>query len=134
VTAKARTALSRLGVTDDQFNDLADGKPIAFALPNSAEGTIAVAHLPGTGRLRIGIYTLRSLGRGLGTLMSFEARARAAAEALGVKELEFLGIEVTNPRLDAALRLGGFLPATFPAPEELGGGTFEALSRIEPVE
>ena len=65
--------------------------------------------------------------------MTFAARAEAAARALGVKELELLAIELTNPKLEATLERGGFAPTTIPVPEELGGGTFNAISRIEAV-
>jgi hypothetical protein len=65
--------------------------------------------------------------------MTFEAKARAAAKAIGAKELQLMGIEVTNDRLRVVLERGGFVPATLPVPEELGGGTFEALSRVEIV-
>ncbi len=66
--------------------------------------------------------------------MTFEARAQDAAKALGVKELELLGIALNNPKLQAALERGGFTPTTIAAPEELGGGIVNAISRVEPVD
>ena len=65
--------------------------------------------------------------------MTFEAQAQAAGKALGAKELEILGIEITNPKLQAVLERGGFTPTTMPVPDELGGGTFDAISRVEPL-
>jgi hypothetical protein len=65
--------------------------------------------------------------------MIFEAKAQAAARALRAKDLELLGIELTNPELQTVLERGGFAPTTMPIPEELGGGTLNAISRVEPV-
>jgi hypothetical protein len=65
--------------------------------------------------------------------MTFEARAAAAAKALGVKELELMGFEVNNRSLISALEMGGFTPTSFIAPEALGGGMLSAMSRVEPV-
>ncbi len=45
-----------------------------------------------------------------------------------------MGLELTNSGLEATLLLGGFTPTTMPVPEELGGGTFNAVSRVEPME
>jgi hypothetical protein len=130
---EAKAALGRLGVGEAQLPGLAVGKPVAFVLAGAAEGTIAVAQVTAEGRLRVGIYTIKNVGGGLGDFMVFQAKAQAAARALGAKELELLGIEVTNPRLRAVLERGGFGPTTMPVPEELGGGTLNAVSRIEPV-
>ena len=80
------------------------------------------------------IYTIMNVGGGLADFMSFDSQARATAKALGVKEVELLGIEVNNPKLRAVLQRGGFTPTTLEVPDELGGGTFEALSRVELVE
>jgi hypothetical protein len=44
-----------------------------------------------------------------------------------------MGEEINNPQLRAVLERGGFNPTTLPAPEELGGGTLNAISRVEPV-
>lgn len=65
--------------------------------------------------------------------MTFETGAQAAGRALGARELEILGIEITNPQLRAALERGGFTPTKMPVPDELGGGTFDAISRVEPL-
>lgn len=65
--------------------------------------------------------------------MTFEARAQAAARAIGATEVELMGLEMTNDKLRVALEQGGFHATTLPVPEELGGGTFQALSRVEPV-
>jgi hypothetical protein len=51
-----------------------------------------------------------------------------------LREIELMGIEMTNSGLEAALVRGGFTPTTMPVPEELGGGTFNAISRVEPME
>jgi hypothetical protein len=118
---------------ESQLLDFAAGKAVSFFLPGVAEGTITVAQLTAEGGLRVGIYTINNVGGGLVDFMVFEARAHAAAKALGAKELELLGIEITNPKVQAALERGGFAPTTIPVPEELGGGTFNAISRIEPV-
>lgn len=125
------SALQRLGLHEAQTESLIQGESVAFALAGAAEGTIGVARLLAGPRLQVGIYTLTNVGRGLGDFLTFEARARAAANALGAGELELMGIEVTNARLRAVLERGGFTPATMPVPEELGGGTFAVLSRVE---
>jgi hypothetical protein len=132
-SAEARLALNLLGMGESEQQGLAAGKPVAFTLQSAAEGTVSVAQLTAEGRLRLGIYTIRNVGGGLSDLLSFEARAQAAARALGARELELLAIEVTNPRLEAVLKRGGFTPTTMPAPDELGGGTFDAIARVEPL-
>jgi hypothetical protein len=118
---------------ESHLQGLAAGQPVAFILSGAAEGTVTVAQLTAEGRLRVGICTIRNVGGGLGDFMIFEARAQAAARALGAKELELLGIEVTNPKLQAVLERGGFEATTMPVPEALGGGTLHALSRVETV-
>lgn len=130
---EVRVALGRIGMGEWQVEGLAAGKSVAFTLSGAAEGTVAVAQLTAWGRLRIGIYTMKNVGGGLLDFMTFEAAVQAAARALNAKELELLGIEVTNPKLQAVLERGGFTPTTLPVPDELGGGTFNAISRIEPL-
>jgi hypothetical protein len=133
-TAEAKIALGRLGMGESHLLDLAVGEPVAFILSGAAEGTIAVAQFTAEGRLRVGIYTIKNVGGGLDDFMMFEARAQAAASALGAKELELIAIEITNPQLRSVLERGGFAPTTMPVPVELGGGIFNAISRIEPVQ
>jgi len=136
-SAEARLALGRLGMGQSHLRRFAAGESVAFMLSGAAPGTITVAQLTAEGRLRVGIYTIKNEGDGLGGLgdfMTFEARAQDAAKALGVKELELLGIEITNPKLQATLERGGFNPTTIAVPEELGGGSFNAISRVEPVD
>lgn len=118
---------------ESHLQSLAAGRPVAFTLSGAAEGTVTVAQLTAEGRLRVGIYTIKNVGGGLVDFMTFEARAQAAARAVGAKELELLGIEVTNPKLQAVLERGGFTPTTMPVPEEFGGGIFNAISRVEPL-
>ena len=103
-------------------------------LSRAAEGTIIVAQVTAAGRLRIGIYTIRNVGGGLLDFLNFELEAKALARAIGATELEIMGIEVTNPRLRAVLESGGFTPTTIPGPDELGGGTMNAVSKVESVE
>jgi hypothetical protein len=133
-SAEAILALRRLGLEEGQVQDLAKGKPIAFNLAGAAEGTICVACLPTDDRLQIGIYTIKNVGGGLPDFMTFDARSRSAAIALGVKEVETMGIEVTHLEMRAVLERGGFTPTTFDVPDELGGGTFDALSRVDRIE
>src|SRR5262249_43518191 len=128
----ARVALHRLGVAESQLEDFVEHKSVAFDLPGGTPGIVTLAQLTPEGRLRVGIYTIKNTDGALGDFMAFQARAEAAARALGAKELEVLGIELTNPKLEAVLKRGGFTPTTMPAPEDLGGGTFNAISRIDP--
>jgi hypothetical protein len=112
-------------------------EPLAFDLPGATPGIVTVAQLTTERRLRVGICTVKKEGDVLGAVvafMTFEARAQDAAKALGVKELELLGIALNNPKLQAALERGGFTPTTIAAPEELGGGIVNAISRVEPVD
>jgi hypothetical protein len=105
LTEEARTALRRLGLEETQL-----------------------------WALRVGIYTIRNVGGGLRDFLTFESRAQAAAAAVGAKELELMGVEITHAKLRAVLERGGFVPTTMPVPEELGGGTFnDVISRVEPV-
>ena len=107
---------------------------MAFTLPGAADGTVGVAQLTPLGRLRVGLYTIKNEGGGLADFMTFEAKAQAAARALGAKELEILGIAINNPKLRSVLEGGGFTKTTLEVPEELGGGTTnDVISRIEPV-
>jgi hypothetical protein len=133
LSAEARIALGGLGVGESQLQVLAAGEPVAFTLSGAAEGTVTVAQLTAEGRLRLGIVTIKNVGGRLIDFMTFEAKAQAVARALGAKELELLGIEINNPKLRAVLERGGFTPTTMPIPEELGGGTLDAISRVEPV-
>lgn len=132
-SAQACATLQNLGLEDAQIQGFATGSSVAFNLAGTVDGTVAVARLLPTGRLQVGIYTIRNVGGGLADFATFEARALAAARALGASEIEFMGIEVANSQLRAVLERGGFTPTTLPAPEELGGGTLDAISRIEPV-
>ena len=135
MSGEARAALFRLGVGEHQLKAVAASKPVAFYLSDAAEGTTAVLLLTAEGRLRVGIYTVQNKeGSGLQDFLIFDIRARAVAKAMAVREIELMGIEMTNSRLEAALVLGGFTPTTMPVPEELGGGTFNAISRVEPME
>jgi hypothetical protein len=134
LSAEARVAFSRLGMGESHLRDLAAGKAVVFSLLDAAEGTLTVAQLTAAGRLRVGIYTINNIGGGLRDFMTFQARTQAAAKALGAKELELLGIEMTNPEFQAVLERGGFVPTTIPVPEELGGGTFNAISRVDSVQ
>jgi hypothetical protein len=136
-SAEARLALGRLGMGESQLRSFAAGEPVAFNLPGATPGIITVAQLTAERRLRVGICTIKKEGDVLGAVaafMAFEARAQDAAKALGVKELELLGIALNNPKLQAALERGGFTPTTIAAPEELGGGIVNAISRVEPVD
>jgi hypothetical protein len=63
----------------------------------------------------------------------FDRKAPTAARALGAREIEIMGIEVANPWLRDILIRGGFAPTTGSVSEELGGGIFNAISRVEPV-
>jgi hypothetical protein len=134
---EARLALGRLGMGQSQLRRFAAGEPVAFNLPGATPGIITVAQLTAERRLRVGIYTIKKEGDVLGALfacMTFEGRSQDAAKAVGVKELELLGIEITSPEIQAVLERGGFTPTTIAVPEELGGGTFNAISRVEPVD
>jgi hypothetical protein len=134
ITEEARTALMRLGLGEIQIAALAEGKSVAFTLSGAAEGTVAVSQLTPQGRLRVGIYTIKNEGGGLADFMTFEAKARAAAKALGANELEVLGVAINNARLKATLEAGGFTKTTLEIPAELGGGTTtDVISRVEPV-
>ena len=136
-SVEARLALGRLGMGQSQLRSFAAGEPVALNLPGTAPGIITVAQLTAERRLRVGICTIKKEGDVLGAVvafMTFEARAQDAAKALGAKELELLGIAINNPKLQAALERGGFTPTTIAAPEELGGGIVNAISRVEPVD
>jgi hypothetical protein len=133
LTSQAKTALRRFGLSRSQFPDFEAGKPVAFYLRKADPGTIVVIQMKQEARLRAGVYTIRDPGGGLADFLIFEANARRSARALGAEELEILAIEVTNKTLKAVLEGGGFLPTTMEAPEALGDGTFDAISRIEPV-
>lgn len=134
LTEEARTALVQLGVVPLQFESIVQGKPIAFLLASAAEGTTVILELSAEERLRIGIFTIKNELDGLRDILLFDIRAQCVARALGVKEIEIMGIEINNPQLEAALIHGGYTRTTGLVPEELGGGTFEALSRVEPVQ
>jgi hypothetical protein len=129
----ASAALQRLGLTETQLRALEKGRVVAFMLSGVAEGTVCIARLPSRERLQLGIYTIRSVGSGLNDFITFELKARTAAKAVGAQELELMGIEITNDDLRAVLEQGGFSPTSLPVPEELGGGTFDALSRVESI-
>lgn len=79
------------------------------------------------------LYIIKNEEDGLADILRFDTRAQDAAEAMGAREIEVLALEITNSQLHDVLLRGGFSYATMPAPEELGGGTFEGLSRIQPV-
>jgi hypothetical protein len=131
---EARTALERLGIGATQFLSLSEGKPVAFNLAGAAESIVTIAQFTPERRLRVGIYTIKNEGGGLGDFLTFESRTQVAAKAIGATEVERMGIEVTNPKLRAVLERGGFTKTTMPVPDELGGGTFtDVISRIEPV-
>jgi hypothetical protein len=131
---KARMALELLGVGETQLQSFAEGQPIAFNLSGATESPVTVAQFTREGRLRVGIYTIKNEGGGLGDFLTFESRAQAAARAIGATELELMGVEVTNLKLRAALERGGFTQTTMAVPEELGGGIFtDVISRVEPV-
>ena len=53
---------------------------------------------------------------------------------MGATEVEILGLEITNEKLADVLRRGGFSETTMPAPDEIGGGTFDGLSRVQRVD
>lgn len=130
----ARSVLSRAGMEDAQIQALSQGRPVAFNLSGAAEGTVVVAQVTPKGRLRIGIYTIQNVGGGLLDFVNFDLQAQAVAKAIGTTEVELMGIEITNPKLRAALETGGFVPTTMPVPEELGGGVFtDVISRVESV-
>jgi len=133
LTEEARAGFQRLGFTGAQLRALVEGRPTAFILAGAAEGTTCIAHLLPNGRLRIGIYTMRNVGGGLLDFLTFETAAQVAAREIGATEVELLGVEITNDRLRASLERGGFTPTTIPVPEELGGGTADAISRVYPV-
>jgi hypothetical protein len=135
LSLKVIEAVGRLGISEPQMSALFDGIPVAFQVSGAADGTLAIAQLIQTARLRAGIYTIRNEGGGLTDFITFESRARAAAKAVGALELELMGIEITNANLRAALELGGFTATTIPIPEELGGGTStDVISRVELVD
>jgi hypothetical protein len=134
-SGEARIALERLGIGEAQLRSLSEGSPVAFNLSGASESTVTVAQFTPEGRLRVGIYTIKNEGGGLGDFLTFELRAQVAAKAIGATELELMGIEGTNPKLRAVLELGGFTKTTMPVPEELGGGTFtDVISRVESVQ
>lgn len=106
---------------------------MAFLLSEAEDGTIAVAILTPEGRLRVGIYTIKHVGGGLLDFLRFDSLAQATARTLGLEDVEILGLEITCPRLQAVLERGGFHATTMPVPEELGGGIFQAISRIQAI-
>ena len=134
LSREAKKALLRFGLSESQLPAFGAGKSVAFYLRDAAEGTIAVAQMRESGRLRAGIYHINHLGGGLVDFLRFEARARVSARALGAGELEVLALELTNESLKTVLENGGFLPTTMDAPDELGNDTFDAISRIESVD
>ncbi len=124
-------ALQRLGLSEAQVGAVEAGLPVAFLLADAAEGTIGIVRLIPQLRLQVGIYTVKNVGGGLRDLMTLEARASAAARAIGVPAVELLGIEITNPVLRETLEHGGFAPTEIPVPDELGGGIAQALGRVD---
>lgn len=130
----AQIAFHRLGLTLEDLQSLIDGKSVAFTFPNAAEGITGIARILSSNRLQIGIYIINNPGGGLIDFLAFDARARAAARAIGAAELELIGVEITNPGLRAVLERSGFMPTVVDVPEELGGGTANALARIDPVD
>jgi hypothetical protein len=133
-TPDAERALRELGLSEAEVATLLAGKPTMFELAGAPPGTIGIARLFAGQRLQSGILTIENVGGGLSDFIRLEAHSQAAARALGVRELELMGIEVRNDRLRRALEQGGFTPTAIEAPEEVGGGYGNALSRVELID
>jgi hypothetical protein len=134
ISDKLKEALTALGFAPEQQADLIRGEPTAFVFPSADEGLIGVAqYIAHRRRLRIGIYTINNPGGGLMDFLAFETRSHAAAIALSAREVELLGIEVTNAKLLEVLERGGFTPTFILVAEVLGGGSAKAVSTVFPV-
>jgi hypothetical protein len=114
--------LGRLGINATEFGA---GKLVAFEQP----GLVGFAQMQGN-RLVAGIFSINTPGQGLRTLAQFRSEAFALGRSLGAKEVELVGAEFTNGPLREMLIRQGFTPGTMAAPEAIGGGTMNIVSKV----
>lgn len=94
-----------------------------------ADGVLAFARMEGS-RLVAGIFSVNAPGKGLRIFSKFRGDAKALGQSLGATELELAGAEFLNLDLGALLVRQGFVAGTMAAPEALGGGTMNILSKV----
>jgi hypothetical protein len=143
-TEEARAALFKLGLSEGQLEQLANGERVWFEPAGTPKGTTAVAQFK-NGRFTAGILTIDTTlakagpeyaGKGMNLMFKFQGDVRSLATLLGAQEAEVQGIQVIEKtgNLAKALEWFGYTEVEIDAPPELGGGKMKVWSRMFKVE
>ena len=125
-------ALRGLGLSREQRRVFYNGNVAVYYFPTKTEPAIAILHWIGD-RIRSGIVSIHDIGSGFSDLARWRTQSFTVARCLGAKNLELFGAAVVNPRLEALLLKHGYNRQTDTAPEVLGGGTMEIITKVLPV-
>jgi len=116
-------ALADVGLEAAQAEGLMQGKMVVYSRPSPGGHPTYIVAQYIQGKLRVGILSVHDeSGGGLRAFIDFEQHAFALAKALGLKNVDYGGIAVGNPKILKFLQNNGFIKQVLEIPEDLGFG------------